>query len=52
MQEWPLKSELDPDVYGPPESAITSEMIEKEIKGFATIKEVPQYCFNKKYSLI
>ncbi|PRQ35260.1 putative linoleate 13S-lipoxygenase [Rosa chinensis] len=39
VTEWPLKSELDPDVYGPPESAITSEMIEREIKGFATIKE-------------
>ena len=44
MQEWPLKSELDPEVYGPPESAITTEMIEEEIKGFLTIEEVRQYC--------
>lgn len=40
MQEWPLKSELDPDVYGPPESAITTEMIEQEIKGFSSVEEV------------
>ncbi|KAK9941286.1 hypothetical protein M0R45_017897 [Rubus argutus] len=39
VTEWPLRSELDPDVYGPPESAITSEMIEQEIKGFLTIEE-------------
>ncbi|XP_050371532.1 linoleate 13S-lipoxygenase 2-1, chloroplastic-like [Argentina anserina] len=44
VTEWPLRSELDPEVYGPPESAITTEMIEREIRGFATIKEgiIPQ----------
>jgi hypothetical protein len=53
MQEWPLRSELDPDVYGSPESAITSEMIEQEIKGFLTIEEVSQYCltYKNKYLL-
>ena len=40
MQEWPLKSGLDPDVYGPPESAITTELVEREIKGFMTVDEV------------
>ncbi|CAN6696643.1 unnamed protein product [Malus baccata var. baccata] len=39
VTEWPLKSELDPAIYGPPESAITNEIIEREIGGFATITE-------------
>ncbi|CAN6556037.1 unnamed protein product [Malus baccata var. baccata] len=39
VTEWPLKSELDPEIYGPPESAITKEIIEQEIRGFATITE-------------
>ncbi|KAJ8759604.1 hypothetical protein K2173_008784 [Erythroxylum novogranatense] len=39
VTEWPLKSTLDPKVYGPPESAITKEMIECEIKGFMTVDE-------------
>ena len=36
-----MKSKLDPDIYGPPESAITKEMIECEIKGYMTFDEVP-----------
>ena len=40
MQEWPLKSTLDPKIYGPPESAITTEIVEREIKGFMTVDEV------------
>ncbi|KAF7849071.1 hypothetical protein BT93_L1274 [Corymbia citriodora subsp. variegata] len=39
VTEWPLMSELDPKVYGPPESAITTEIIEREIKGFMTVDE-------------
>ncbi|KAK2641327.1 hypothetical protein Ddye_023090 [Dipteronia dyeriana] len=39
ITEWPLKSNLDPETYGPPESAITKELIEKEIKGFMTFDE-------------
>ncbi|XP_052198169.1 linoleate 13S-lipoxygenase 2-1, chloroplastic-like isoform X2 [Diospyros lotus] len=39
VTEWPLKSKLDPEVYGPPESAITKELIEKEIKGCMTVEE-------------
>ncbi|TXG73179.1 hypothetical protein EZV62_001758 [Acer yangbiense] len=39
VTEWPLKSTLDPEIYGPPESAITTEIIECEIKGFVTIGE-------------
>lgn len=40
MQEWPLKSKLDPKIYGPPESKITKELVEEEIRGFMTIEEV------------
>lgn len=39
FQEWPLKSKLDPQIYGPPESLITTELIEKEIKGIMTVQE-------------
>ncbi|EEF49219.1 linoleate 13S-lipoxygenase 2-1, chloroplastic [Ricinus communis] len=39
VTEWPLKSALDPEVYGPPESAITKEIIEQEIRGFMTVDE-------------
>jgi len=38
-----LKSKLDPEKYGPAESAITTEIIEREIRGFLTVEEV---CFN------
>ncbi|WJZ88544.1 hypothetical protein VitviT2T_007830 [Vitis vinifera] len=43
VSEWPLKSTLDPDVYGPPESAITTELVEREIKAFMTIDVVPTF---------
>ncbi|RDX61857.1 Linoleate 13S-lipoxygenase 2-1, chloroplastic, partial [Mucuna pruriens] len=39
VTEWPLKSKLDPEIYGPAESAITTELIEEEIKGFFTVQE-------------
>ncbi|PSR86859.1 Linoleate 13S-lipoxygenase [Actinidia chinensis var. chinensis] len=39
VKEWPLKSQLDPKIYGPPESAITEELVETEIKGFMTVEE-------------
>ncbi|XP_050221912.1 linoleate 13S-lipoxygenase 2-1, chloroplastic-like [Mercurialis annua] len=39
VTEWPLKSTLDPEIYGPPESAITTEMIEEQIRGFMTVEE-------------
>ncbi|ONH99220.1 hypothetical protein PRUPE_6G018700 [Prunus persica] len=39
VTKWPLKSELDPEIYGPPESAITKEIIEQEIRGFPTVQE-------------
>ncbi|KAF5773558.1 putative linoleate 13S-lipoxygenase [Helianthus annuus] len=39
VTEWPLTSKLDPEVYGPAESAITKEIVEQEIKGFMTLEE-------------
>ncbi|KAK2996559.1 hypothetical protein RJ639_025753 [Escallonia herrerae] len=39
VTEWPLKSKLDPNAYGPPESAITKELVELEIRGFMTLEE-------------
>ncbi|KAH0778946.1 hypothetical protein KY290_005373, partial [Solanum tuberosum] len=42
VREWPLKSKLDPEVYGPPESAITKELIEEEIGGFMIVEEEVQ----------
>lgn len=38
VTEWPLKSNLDPKIYGPPESAITDEIIQPKI-GKDTVKE-------------
>nr|ASV46331.1 lipoxygenase [Lilium regale] len=39
VTEFPLVSKLDPAIYGSPESAITKEIIEKEIKGFSTLEQ-------------
>ncbi|MQM09515.1 hypothetical protein Taro_042388 [Colocasia esculenta] len=39
MTEFPFVSELDPKIYGPPESAITKEIIEREMKGMMTLEE-------------
>ncbi|KAK7341600.1 hypothetical protein VNO80_24536 [Phaseolus coccineus] len=39
VTEWPLKSNLDPEVYGPAESAISTELVEREIRGFLTVEE-------------
>ncbi|XP_034202485.1 linoleate 13S-lipoxygenase 2-1, chloroplastic-like [Prunus dulcis] len=42
VTEWPLKSKLDPEIYGPPESLITTELVEKEIRGCMTVNEALQ----------
>nr|GLL43392.1 linoleate 13S-lipoxygenase 2-1, chloroplastic [Ipomoea trifida] len=39
IKEWPLKSKLDPAIYGPPESVITKELIETKIGGIMTVEE-------------
>ncbi|KAI9082409.1 hypothetical protein K1719_035832 [Acacia pycnantha] len=35
--EWPLISKLDPSIYGPPESAITRDVIEQQIGCYNTV---------------
>ncbi|CAI0450242.1 unnamed protein product, partial [Linum tenue] len=39
VKEWPLMSKLDPEIYGPPESAITTNIVEQQIRGFMTLDE-------------
>ncbi|KAG7559730.1 PLAT/LH2 domain superfamily [Arabidopsis thaliana x Arabidopsis arenosa] len=39
VEEWPLKSKLDPAIYGDPTSLITWEIVEKEVKGNMTVDE-------------
>ncbi|XP_045809749.1 linoleate 13S-lipoxygenase 2-1, chloroplastic-like [Trifolium pratense] len=39
VKEWPLKSKLDAKIYGPPESAITKEIIEQQIITYSTFEE-------------
>ncbi|CAI0412298.1 unnamed protein product [Linum tenue] len=39
VKEWPLKSKLDPEIYGPAESAITTKIVEQQIRGFMTLAE-------------
>uniref|UniRef100_A0A7N1A8D4 Lipoxygenase n=1 Tax=Kalanchoe fedtschenkoi TaxID=63787 RepID=A0A7N1A8D4_KALFE len=39
VTEWPLKSNLDPEIYGSAESSITTELVEKKIKGLMTVEE-------------
>uniref|UniRef100_A0A5B7BF19 Lipoxygenase n=1 Tax=Davidia involucrata TaxID=16924 RepID=A0A5B7BF19_DAVIN len=34
VTEWPLKSNLDPEIYGEPKSKITKALVEREIKDF------------------
>ncbi|KAI3683477.1 hypothetical protein L1987_83981 [Smallanthus sonchifolius] len=49
VTEWPLKSKLDPQVYGPPESAITKEIVERQIRGYSTVEEAIE---NKKLFIL
>ncbi|XP_024985943.1 linoleate 13S-lipoxygenase 2-1, chloroplastic-like [Cynara cardunculus var. scolymus] len=39
VTEWPLTSKLDPEVYGPAESAITKEIVEEQIGGLMSFEE-------------
>ncbi|CAK7339257.1 unnamed protein product [Dovyalis caffra] len=40
VTEWPLMSQLDPEIYGPQESAITERLINEELNGFnLTVEE-------------
>ncbi|XP_031473610.1 linoleate 13S-lipoxygenase 2-1, chloroplastic-like [Nymphaea colorata] len=39
LTEFPIVSKLDPKVYGPPESAITKQLVEQQIRGVMTVEE-------------
>ncbi|MCL7029484.1 hypothetical protein MKW94_017700 [Papaver nudicaule] len=39
VKEWPLKSELDPEIYAPQDSLITTELVERQIRGVMTVQE-------------
>ncbi|KAK1282325.1 hypothetical protein QJS10_CPB22g01456 [Acorus calamus] len=40
LKEFPIVSKLDPEIYGPAESKITKELIEREMKARITLEEV------------
>ncbi|PON52462.1 Lipoxygenase [Parasponia andersonii] len=40
LREFPILSKLDPALYGPPESAITKELIEQELGGMSVEKVI------------
>lgn len=40
MQDWPLMSKLNPETYGPPESALTEDLVNSELKGSMTVEKV------------
>lgn len=42
LKEFPILSKLDPAVYGPPESAITRELLEQEINGMSVDKAIEE----------
>ncbi|CAJ2668648.1 unnamed protein product [Trifolium pratense] len=42
VKEWPLRSKLESQIYGSPESAITREVVESQIIGYTTVEEVIQ----------
>ncbi|GAV89579.1 Lipoxygenase domain-containing protein/PLAT domain-containing protein [Cephalotus follicularis] len=42
LKEVPIVSKLDPSVYGPPESAITKELIEEELPGMSVQKAIEE----------
>ncbi|KAK1600906.1 hypothetical protein QYE76_018656 [Lolium multiflorum] len=39
LTEFPIVSKLDPEVYGPPESALTKELLEMMMNGLMTVEE-------------
>lgn len=39
LTEFPIVSKLDPAVYGPPESALTKEILEKQMDGLMTVEQ-------------
>ncbi|KAM4073065.1 hypothetical protein ACB094_11G188600 [Castanea mollissima] len=39
VTDWPMKSKLNPKIYGPPKTLITTELVEREIRGIMTVNE-------------
>jgi len=52
LQEFPIRSKLDPTIYGPPESAITKELLEQELGGISLEKVCSMFCFLLLYLFI
>lgn len=42
LKEFPIRSKLDPTIYGPPESAITKELLEQELGGISLEKAIEE----------
>ncbi|XP_022153751.1 linoleate 13S-lipoxygenase 2-1, chloroplastic-like [Momordica charantia] len=42
VKEWPIRSQLDPEIYGCPESAFNTHMINQQIGGSITVGEAIQ----------
>ena len=47
FQEFPIFSKLDPVIYGPVESAIKSEHVERELNGMSVQQVTTSLIFNK-----
>ncbi|KAI3910586.1 hypothetical protein MKW98_027868 [Papaver atlanticum] len=43
VKDWPLKSELDPEIYAPQDSLITTELVERQIRGIMTVQETTKW---------
>ncbi|XP_022881763.1 lipoxygenase 6, chloroplastic [Olea europaea var. sylvestris] len=42
LKEFPIRSKLDPAIYGPPESAITRELLEEELSGISVEQAIKE----------
>ncbi|XP_047254796.1 lipoxygenase 6, chloroplastic isoform X3 [Capsicum annuum] len=42
LREFPIVSKLDPAVYGPPDSAVTRDLIEQELNGLSVEKAIEE----------
>ncbi|KAL2547182.1 Lipoxygenase 6 [Forsythia ovata] len=42
LKEFPIRSKLDPAIYGPPESAITRELLEEELPGMSVEQAIKE----------
>uniref|UniRef100_A0A2P2MML9 Lipoxygenase n=4 Tax=Rhizophora mucronata TaxID=61149 RepID=A0A2P2MML9_RHIMU len=42
LKEFPILSKLDPAIYGPPESALTKDLIEQELHGMTVEKAIEE----------